>query len=244
MPGTDARSGTSSPRATAELEKGAGELAHEEGLATALSAFLSQLHYVPSSGPAMYAPDPGPAAVQAIRANRLPSLVARDTVASTGGAQTGDLAHRLPDVSVVTEATEAEPCQERTSEMLPSRPRLPASGTGGPRPGTIARVPRSDAWARPEPDIQAEAATRPTTAAARLAAIVTSPTPAPQRPTTIDARQSAAAPSTQSEGLAAARAAIAQSSQTSRTFRADRSRRYGWTTCPNPGLGPILTIPT
>ena len=172
----DARSGTSSPRATADLATGGSELAHEEGLATALSAFLSQLHYVPSSGPALYAPDPGPAAVQALRANRLPSLVARDTVASTGGAQTGDLAHRLPDVSVVTEATEAEPCQERTSEMLPSRPRLPASGTGGPRPGTIARVPRSDAWARPEPDIQAEAATRPTTAAARLAAIVTSPT--------------------------------------------------------------------
>ena len=184
-----------------------------------LSAFLSQLHY--GSQFSSRHVRARPRACGSPGSSSQPSpLIGRSGYCRVDGSdQTGDLAHRLPDVSVVTEATEAEPCQERTSEMLPSRPRLPASGTGGPRPGTIARVPRSDAWARPEPDTQAEAATRPTTAAARLAAIVTSPTPAPQRPTTIDARQSAAAPSTQSEGSAAARAAIAQSSQTSRTFR-------------------------
>ncbi len=77
MPGIDARSGVSNPRATTELDAGGSDLAHEEGLATALSAFLSQLHSGFDAPPAMYAPDPGPAVVQALRANRLPSLAAR-----------------------------------------------------------------------------------------------------------------------------------------------------------------------
>jgi hypothetical protein len=63
MPGIDARSGVSNPRATAELDTGGSDLAHEEGLATALSAFLSQLHSGFDGSPAPYAPDPGPAVV-------------------------------------------------------------------------------------------------------------------------------------------------------------------------------------
>ncbi|HXR21526.1 MAG TPA: hypothetical protein VN786_03120, partial [Acidimicrobiales bacterium] len=77
MPGIDARSGVSNPRATTELGTGGSDLAHEEGLATALSAFLSQWHSGFDGPPALYAPDPGPAVVQALRANRLPSLAAR-----------------------------------------------------------------------------------------------------------------------------------------------------------------------
>ena len=77
MPGTEARSGVSNPRATAELDTPGSELAHEEGLATALTAFLSQLHSRPAAAPAMYAPDPGPVVVQALRASRLPSLASR-----------------------------------------------------------------------------------------------------------------------------------------------------------------------
>ncbi|HUC14292.1 MAG TPA: hypothetical protein VMS00_07550, partial [Acidimicrobiales bacterium] len=92
MPGTDTGSGARNPRATHELDNEGIDLAHEEGLATALSAFLSQLHYARAAAPALYAPDPGPAAVQALRANRLPFLVGRDEIPPLEGTTTRDRA--------------------------------------------------------------------------------------------------------------------------------------------------------
>jgi hypothetical protein len=169
VPGTDARTGVSNPRTTAELDTPGGELVHEEGLATALSAFLSQMHFVAGTTPAPYAPDPGPAAVQALRANRLSALSDRGEVPTALGTNPGGLARRYPDDPSIVE--EEGPADRKPGVTLgptpgkrPSAPLLPAS-----RSGTVAQVPRSDAWATPEPPAPVPKAERP--AAARAAAI-------------------------------------------------------------------------
>jgi hypothetical protein len=225
MPGTDARSGVSNPRATAELDNPGSELAHEEGLATALSAFLSQLHASATAAPALYAPDPGPAAVQALRASRLPSLASRDELPSAGGKAHGRLPHRLREDPGVDDI---EVLPDKAPDTQPARPLLPGFRTARP-PGVVARVPQSDAWATPEP----EAARRP-------AAVETRPGPAAQRPTTIDAPPAAAAPAQKVDRPAAARAAaVAQRGATlaARTLRARPVPEIAVDDLPEPWLG-------
>jgi hypothetical protein len=230
MPGTDARSGLSNPRATAELDNPGSELAHEEGLATALSAFLSQLHASATAAPALYAPDPGPAAVQALRASRLPSLASRDEFTSAGGKAHGRLPHRLREDPGVDDI---EVLPDKAPDTQPARPLLPGFRTSR-APGVMARVPQSDAWATPEPATEAEAARRP-------AAVETRPGPAAQPQTTIDAPPAAAAPAQKVDRPAAARAAaVAQRGATlaARTLRARPVPEIAVDDLPEPWLGP------
>jgi hypothetical protein len=229
MPGTDARSGLSNPRATAELDNPGSELAHEEGLATALSAFLSQLRASATAAPALYAPDPGPAAVQALRASRLPSLASRAELTSAGGKAHGRLPHRLREDPGVDDI---EVLPDSAPNTQPARPLLPGFRTAR-APGVVARVAPTDAWATPEPATEAEAARRP-------AAVETRPWPAAQPQTTIDAPPATAAPAQKVDRPAAARAAaVAQLEATlaARTLRARPVPEIAVDDLPEPWLG-------
>ncbi len=161
MPGIDARSGVSNPRATTDLATGGSDLAHEEGLATALSAFQSQLHSGSDAPPALYAPDPGPAVVQALRANRLPSLAARARAnkplppAFRTGSPVSTLGARVPQSDAWAAPdpgtkTEAGPGRQRRSKH--TKPRmLPAQRSTGRPPHKPPHSFRAGRAAQPGP---------------------------------------------------------------------------------------------
>lgn len=115
MPGTDSRAGGQSQLAVAPPTTASSpELVNEEGLATALSAFLAQLHDfelpaepVSSSGPVPSAPEPaavrGPEAPAATGAPGLPRLARRPGPATGLGVNPG-LSRTIPPSNETTKA--------------------------------------------------------------------------------------------------------------------------------------------